>query len=62
VTDRLQFGAFVLDLNARELRRGDTPVPLSPKAFQLLETLVASRQSQIDNQKPISNQRSANHQ
>jgi DNA-binding winged helix-turn-helix (wHTH) protein len=43
VTDRLQFGAFVLDLHARELRRGDTPVPLSPKAFQLLETLVVNR-------------------
>jgi DNA-binding winged helix-turn-helix (wHTH) protein len=43
VTDRLQFGAFVLDLHARELRRGEDPVPLSPKAFQLLEILVASR-------------------
>ena len=43
MTDRLQFGAFVLDLHARELRRGDTPVPLSPKAFQLLETLVVNR-------------------
>jgi DNA-binding winged helix-turn-helix (wHTH) protein len=43
VSDRLQFGEFVLDLHARELRRGDIPVPLSPKAFQLLETLVVSR-------------------
>ncbi len=33
----------MLDLHARELRRGGAPVPLSPKAFQLLETLVASR-------------------
>ena len=39
----MPFGEFVLDLNARELRRGDAPVPLSPKAFQLLEILVASR-------------------
>jgi DNA-binding winged helix-turn-helix (wHTH) protein len=34
------FGEFVLDLEARELRRGGEPVPLSPKAYHLLEVLV----------------------
>ena len=43
MNDRLLFGDFVLDLDARELRRRERPVPLSPKAFQLLEILVGSR-------------------
>jgi DNA-binding winged helix-turn-helix (wHTH) protein len=43
VSGQLPFGDFVLDQDARELRHGDRPVPLSPKAFQLLEVLVASR-------------------
>jgi DNA-binding winged helix-turn-helix (wHTH) protein len=43
VSDRLQFGDFVLDLHARELRRADRAIALSPKAFQLLDILVASR-------------------
>ena len=47
MTDRLQFGAFVLDLHARELRRGDIPVPLSPKAFQLLEILLAGDKTRL---------------
>lgn len=34
------FGDFVLDLDARELRRGGEPLLLSPKAYQLLEVLV----------------------
>ena len=34
------FGDFVLDLDARELRRGGEPILLSPKAYQLLEVLV----------------------
>ena len=38
----LSFGPFVLDLEVRELRRGHDNVPLSPKAFQLLEVLVAN--------------------
>ena len=37
------FGEFELDPDARELRRGGTPVLLSPKAYQLLDLLVASR-------------------
>jgi DNA-binding winged helix-turn-helix (wHTH) protein len=43
VNARVLFGDFVLDLDARELRRRERPVPLSPKAFQLLEILVGSR-------------------
>jgi len=36
----VSFGEFVLDPEARELRRGGEPVLLSPKAYQLLEVLV----------------------
>jgi DNA-binding winged helix-turn-helix (wHTH) protein len=36
------FGDFVLDLDARELRRGREPILLSPKAYQLLELLVGN--------------------
>ena len=37
------FGDFVLDPDTRELRRGRQSVALSPKAYQLLEVLVANR-------------------
>jgi DNA-binding winged helix-turn-helix (wHTH) protein len=37
------FGDFVLDPDAREVRRGDEPVLLSPKAYQLLEVLLLNR-------------------
>ena len=40
---RLAFGEFVLDSDARRLLRAGRAVPLSPKAFQLLEALVANR-------------------
>jgi len=40
---RVRFGSCVLDSGARELRRGDGPVHLSPKAFDILEILVARR-------------------
>jgi DNA-binding winged helix-turn-helix (wHTH) protein len=43
MSGRVTFGDFVLDLDARELCRKDCAVPLTPKAFQLLEVLVASR-------------------
>lgn len=36
----LRFGEFVLDRGRRELRRGEDPIHLSPKAFHLLEMLV----------------------
>ena len=39
----VSFGRFVLDLDTRELRRGARPVPLSPKAYELLEVLVVNR-------------------
>jgi len=43
VTGRVTFGEFVLDADTRELRRGSKSIPLSPKAYELLETLVANR-------------------
>jgi len=43
MNNRVSFGQFVLDFDARELRRGDEPVALPPKAYELLETLVMSR-------------------
>ena len=39
----LEFGGFVLDTDARELRHGSRPVRLSPKAYQLLEILLHAR-------------------
>jgi non-specific serine/threonine protein kinase len=41
--ERWTFGDFVLDLEARELLRAGTPVPLSPKALQLLGLLAAGQ-------------------
>jgi DNA-binding winged helix-turn-helix (wHTH) protein len=40
---RLHFGECVFDNETRELLRRGRPVPLSPKAFQLLEILVEHR-------------------
>lgn len=40
---RVRFGPFVLDSDTRELLRADVPVPLSPKAFELLCLLVVHR-------------------
>lgn len=39
----VSFSNFVLDLDTHELRRGSESVPLSPKAYQLLEVLVVNR-------------------
>jgi DNA-binding winged helix-turn-helix (wHTH) protein len=44
---RVRFGTFVLDPDTRELVRGDAPVALSPKAFELLTILVADRPKAI---------------
>jgi DNA-binding winged helix-turn-helix (wHTH) protein len=44
---RVRFGTFVLDSDTRELLRGDAPVPLSPKAFDLLNILVSERPKAI---------------
>jgi DNA-binding winged helix-turn-helix (wHTH) protein len=40
---RIGFGAWVLDSGSRELLKGSAPVHLSPKAFDILEILVARR-------------------
>ena len=40
---RVSFGALVLDSDTRELLRDGAPVPLSPKAFELLCLLVEHR-------------------
>jgi DNA-binding winged helix-turn-helix (wHTH) protein len=40
---RVRFDRFVLDTETRELLRGEARVSLSPKAFELLELLVAHR-------------------
>jgi DNA-binding winged helix-turn-helix (wHTH) protein len=43
VSGRVSFGEFVLDRDTRELCRGGAAIALSPKAYQLLEILVANR-------------------
>jgi DNA-binding winged helix-turn-helix (wHTH) protein len=40
---RLGFGDFIFDSETRELLRDRQPIPLSPKAFQLVEILVENR-------------------
>jgi DNA-binding winged helix-turn-helix (wHTH) protein len=40
---RVSFGEFILDSGERQLLRGETPVHLTGKAFQLLTLLVAER-------------------
>jgi DNA-binding winged helix-turn-helix (wHTH) protein len=40
---RVSFGEFILDSGERQLLRGDTPVHLTGKAFQLLALLIAER-------------------
>lgn len=39
----IQFGPFELDLDTRQLKRDGVELHLSPKAFELLATLVADR-------------------
>ena len=39
----LRFEEFVLDTRRHQLRRGDTPVHLTPKAFELLTILIERR-------------------
>ncbi len=43
----LRFGVFAFDRQARELRRDGAPVPLSPKAFRLLELLLDARPNAV---------------
>ena len=40
---KVRFGSFVLDSGARQLLKGRESVHLSPKAFDVLEILVARR-------------------
>jgi DNA-binding winged helix-turn-helix (wHTH) protein len=40
---RVRFSPYVLDLESRQLLRGDDVVHLSPKAFDLLSILVSAR-------------------
>src|SRR5688572_10795517 len=40
---RLAFGGWILDTDARQLLQGATPVPLSPKALDLLAYLIDNR-------------------
>src|SRR5580765_8046266 len=46
-TMQVRFGPFVLDSDSRELLRDGYRVRLSPKAFDLLSILVASRPKAI---------------
>ena len=43
----LRFGAFTFDADARTLRRDGVVVPLSPKAFRLLDLLVDARPNPV---------------
>jgi DNA-binding winged helix-turn-helix (wHTH) protein len=43
----VRFGAFSFDAQRRELRRGDALLPLSPKAFRLLELLIEARPNPV---------------
>ena len=49
-----EFQDFRLDVGERELRRGGTPVPLTPKAFHLLKILVENHGHIVDKEKLIS--------
>ena len=40
---RLHFEKYVLDIDRRELRRGESPVPVQPQVFDLLVYLIENR-------------------
>ena len=40
VNDMYEFGEFRMDVQNRILRRGENLVPLTPKAFEVLQVLV----------------------
>ena len=44
---QLRFGEFVFDSESRRLTRGDEPVHLEPKAFELLELLLERRPAAV---------------
>ena len=43
----VRFGTFSFDAQRRELRRGDALLPLTPKAFRLLELLIDARPNPV---------------
>lgn len=43
ITQSVQFGNFSLDPNGRQLLKHGVPVPLTPKAFELLSVLIEHR-------------------
>jgi DNA-binding winged helix-turn-helix (wHTH) protein len=45
---RVRFGSFTLDGDARQLTRAGEPLHLSPKAFDLLTTLVEQRPAVVE--------------
>ena len=47
---RIDFGDVVVDTRTRELTRAGQPVPLSPKAFELLLLLIESRPQAVSKQ------------
>jgi DNA-binding winged helix-turn-helix (wHTH) protein len=48
---RIQFEDCQFDPDAREVSRCGRPVPLSPKAFQLLEILIRERPRALEHRK-----------
>src|SRR5882724_9648839 len=46
---RLKFEDCVLDLRTRQLARGEQIVPLEPKMYELLETLIERRPAVVTN-------------
>lgn len=44
---RLRFGNLVFDAQRRELRRDEVLLPLTPKAFRLLEMLIEARPNPV---------------
>lgn len=49
-TASVQFGEFLLDIGARELRCASEPVPIEPKAFDLLLYLIRHRDRVVSKQ------------
>jgi DNA-binding winged helix-turn-helix (wHTH) protein len=47
---KLQLGELIFDLDARQLRRGQAEIHLSPKAFELLATLIEHRPRALSKQ------------
>lgn len=50
VAMRVRFSDFLLDTDRRELRHGEDPIHLAPKAFHLLQILIESRPKAMSQQ------------